>query len=316
MPAVNPALATRTPHDAARRPGWAAAWVILLVAVTAGAQELEPRAYSPAPAGLNFAGVVYSFSSGNVLTDPTLPLEDVSARLNGATLAYSRTFGLWGRSASMAVMTPWVWGTVEGNLFEEHRSVRRSGLADPRLRLAVNLLGGQAMTPREFAARPPRTTLGASLTLVPPFGEYYADKLINLGANRWATKAELGLSQPVGKWFLDVYGGVWYFTKNDDFYGGVEREQAPVVALQLHVAYSFRPGLWMAFDTTGYRGGRSTVDGVEKDDLQANSRAGLTLAVPVNRAQSVKLAWSTGATTRLGTDFDTYSIAWQVRWTD
>jgi hypothetical protein len=58
------------------------------------------------------------------------------------------------------------------------------------------------------------------------------------------------------------------------------------------------------------------VDGVHKDDLQENSRAGLTLAVPVNRAQSIKVAWSTGATTRLGSDFDAYSFAWQVRWMD
>lgn len=285
--------------------------------VAVGAQELEPRAYSPAPVGLNFAGVVYNYSTGNVLTDPTVPLEDVSARLNGATLAYSRTFALWGRSASVAIAAPWVWGTVEGEVFEERRSVWRSGLADPRLRLAVNLLGGPAMTPQEFAVRAPSTTtLGVSFVLVPPVGEYDETKLINLGSNRWAAKTELGLSQPVGKWNLDVYGGLWYFTDNDEFFGGVKREQEPIVSLQAHVAYTFRPGLWLAFDATGYRGGETTVDGVHKDDLQENTRAGLTLAVPIGRAQSLKIAWSTGATTRLGSDFDTAAVAWNVRWMD
>ncbi len=288
----------------------------LLGAALAGAQELEPRAYSPAPVGVSFAGVVYAHSTGNVLTDPTLPLEDVAARLNGVTLAYSRTFGLWGRSASFGVAAPYVWGRVEGDVFEEFTSVRRSGLGDPRLRLAVNLLGGPAATPQEFAARTPCTTLGASLTVVPPLGEYHADKLVNLGANRWAAKAELGLSQPVGSWYLDLYAGSWIFTDNDEFYGGVVRQQDPVFSLQAHAAYTFRPGLWLAFDATGYRGGRTTVDGVEKDDWQESSRLGLTLAVPLSHAQSVKLAWSTGATTRLGSDFDSYAVAWQLRWVD
>jgi len=294
----------------------AIACALLFGTVAVGAQELEPRAYSPAPVGLNFAGVVYTHSTGNVLTDPTIPLEDVSAELNAATLAYSRTFALWGRSASVAIAVPWVWGTVEGEVFEEQRSVWRSGLADPRLRLAVNLLGAPAMTPQEFAARTPGTTIGASVVLVPPVGEYFPDKLVNIGSNRWAGKAEVGLSQPVGKWNVDVYAGLWCFTDNDEFFGGVERAQDPVVGLQAHLAYTFRPGLWLAFDATGYRGGETTVDGVHKDDLQENTRAGLTLAVPVTRAQSIKVAWSTGATTRLGSDFDSVAVAWQMRWMD
>jgi hypothetical protein len=120
----------------------------------------------------------------------------------------------------------------------------------------------------------------------------------------------------VGKWFLDFYAGTWFFTDNDEYYGGVERQQEPIVGLQAHVAYAFRAGLWLAFDANGYRGGKTTVGGLVKDDLQENSRAGLTLAVPIGTAQSIKVAWSTGATTRLGSDFDLYSVAWQVRWMD
>ena len=58
----------------------------------------------------------------------------------------------------------------------------------------------------------------------------------------------------------------------------------------------------------------STVDGVEKDDLQKNTRVGLTLAVPLSRRQSLKFGWATGASTRLGQDFDNYAVAWQYRW--
>ena len=81
-----------------------------------------------------------------------------------------------------------------------------------------------------------------------------------------------------------------------------------------YVSYTFRPGLWLSANGTWYTGGKTTVDGVEKDDLQKNTRVGLTLAVPLSRRQSLKFGWATGASTRLGQDFDNYAVAWQYRW--
>ena len=53
-----------------------------------------------------------------------------------------------------------------------------------------------------------KTLLGVSLKVVAPTGQYDPTKLINLGANRWAFKPELGLSRRWGHWVLDAYGGV------------------------------------------------------------------------------------------------------------
>ena len=287
---------------------------ILLCAVPAGAQDLEPRAYSPSPVGLNIALLSYVHSSGGVVTDPSIPIQNIDAKINTGVLYYGRTFGLLGRSASASVILPYAWGRISGDVGEERREITRAGLGDMRLRLAVNLLGTPALTPKEFATRPPRTTLGASLTVGAPNGQYDETCLINLGANRWAFKPEIGLSHPMGPWVFELYAGAWFFTPNDDFFGGVRRTQQPIGVLQGHVGYIFRPGLWLAADGTWYSGGKTTVDGVRKEDLQANTRVGVTLSVPFGRSQSVKLAWATGATTRLGQDFDTYAIAWQYRW--
>jgi hypothetical protein len=41
-----------------------------------------------------------------------------------------------------------------------------------------------------------------------------------------------------------------------------------------------------------------------------NVRLGLTLSVPAGRQQSIKLAYSAGATVRTGTDFKTFSVGW------
>jgi len=292
----------------------AAALVLLAVAAGASAQELEPRAYSPNPTGANFVLVVYGHTSGNVVFDPSVPITNVEAAINTGALFYGRTFALFGRAASAAVQLPYVWGTIDGDVFEDRRSVYRSGLADLRMRLTTNILGGPALSAREFAARPPRTTMGASLVVLAPTGQYDPSKLVNVGTNRWAFKPEVGLSHPSGRWFLELYAGTWLFTVNDDFFGGSRREQSPLLAVQGHFSYTFRPRLWLAGDATFYTGGRTTVDGVEKADLQRNTRLGLTLAVPIKRRSALKASWSRGVVTRVGGDFQTLALGYQVLW--
>jgi hypothetical protein len=293
----------------------------LLVTVTravgmsaARAQELEPRAYSPNPTGANFVLMAYGHSTGDVEFDASAPLTDVTARVNLTALFYGRTFGLLGRSASAAVQLPYAWGNVEGNVFEDRRSVYRSGLGDLRLRLTTNLLGGPALSPREFAGRRPVTTLGASLLVVAPTGQYDPSKLVNIGTNRWTFKPELGVSHPAGRWWVELYAGGWFFTDNHDFFGGSHREQQPIATFQAHVSYVFRPRLWLAVDSTFYTGGQTTVDGVPKADLQRNTRLGLTLALPVKRRSAVKVSWARGVITRIGGDFTTLAVGYQFLW--
>ncbi len=279
-------------------------------------QELEPRAYSPNPVGINFVLGGISRSSGDVLFNPSLPLENVSARVKAGVIGYGRTFDWFGRLASAAIITPYVVGTASGDVAESRRSVERSGLADMRVRAAVNLLGGEALAPSEFARRKPQTAVGVSLVVIAPTGEYDSTKLVNIGSNRWAFKPEIGISQPLERWFLEAYAGVWFFTENDRFYGGVRREQRPVTTVQGHVSYTFAPQLWLAGDITYYRGGETSLNGVANADLQENLRMGVTLSVPLTRSHSLKISWSDGAKTRIGGDFTTYALAWQYAWFD
>jgi hypothetical protein len=300
------------------RIAWAgtAALLIAGASLDASGQELEPRAYSPSPSGVNFLGLTYLRSTGGVGVDPSLPLDNVSAEINIASLGYARTFGLLGRSASVGLVLPYSRADVSGDVFEQQRAVTRSGLADPRLRLAINLFGGPAVNREEFAAREPSTALGTSLTIVAPFGQYDSNRLINLGSNRWAFKPEIGVYQPLGPWSLELYGGAWFYTDNDNFFRGARREQEPIATLQAHVSYTFRPGLWLAADATYYAGGRTTVNGVQKDDRQENTRVGLTFSLPIAKGHSLKLNWSEGVTERIGTNFTTFGATWQYSWFD
>ena len=282
----------------------------------AGAQELEPRAYSPSPVGANFVLFGLTHSTGEILTDPSLPIQDVEAELNAGVAGYGRTFGIFGHQASAVIALPYVKGDISGNVFEQADSVSRSGIADTRLRLAVNLIGGEAMTPREFMKRTPRTTLGASLSISAPTGQYDPDKLINIGTNRWAFKPEIGLTIPHGPWMFDVFAGVWLFSANPDFFGGVHREQDPMPTLQGHVSYTFRPQMWVALDTTYYFDGETSANGVPAGDRKENSRIGLTFSLPAAKGHSLKFSWNRGATTRLGSNFTSYGIAYQYSWFD
>jgi len=279
-------------------------------------QELEPRSYAPAPVGANFVGVAYAYSTGDIVFDAALPVDDVTARVHGILLAYGRTFGVFGRQATASGALPYAFGDVAGTVYEQAKKVERSGLADFRGRIAVNLYGTPALALKDFAQR--RRTpfiLGTSLTVSAPVGEYYGDKLINLGTNRWAFKPELGVSVPWRKLDFDTYCGVWFFTNNTDFFPAQKtRRQDPLSAVQGHVTYTFRPTLWFAVDGTWYGGGASTVDGGPPSARVDNSRYGGTLSLPVTKSQSLKLAYSRGAIVRAGSDFSVYLAAWQLRW--
>lgn len=291
-----------------------AALLLVAGAGSAAAQELTPRFYAPNPIGGNIVQVAYGRSTGAVLFDPALPFDDVSARINSGSFLYGRTFGLFGRSASAGVALPYVWGTIDGRVEGEFRAVSRSGLGDLRGQLTVNVLGGPALSLREFATHRPKTVAGVSLAFVAPTGQYDPSRLINVGANRWSFKPELGISRTEGRWYLELYAGGWLFGTNRDFFGGSVREQAPLGTFQVHASHTFKPRVWLAADATYYTGGRTTVDGRSKADLQRNSRVGLTLALPVGAKSGLKVSWARGFTTRIGADFDSVAVAFQTVW--
>jgi hypothetical protein len=199
---------------------------------------------------------------------------------------------------------------------EEAKSTTRAGLLDMRFRLSALLRGAPAASALDVAKAPRRTIVGTSLTVSAPTGQFFPDRLINLGTNRWAFKPEVAVSHPMGqRWLVDAYAGLWLFTANDSaFPGSSVRTQDPMGTFQAHVSYSFSRQMWVAFDATYYVGGRTTLNGTVNDDRQSNSRVGATFALPVGRRYSIKLAVSKGAIVRAGTDFSTFSVGWQTAW--
>ncbi len=288
--------------------------VFLWTSIALLGQELQPRAYFPAPVGLNFFGISYSGNSGGLLFDPSLPVEDAHVNANITTISCGETLNLFGRSGQVLAVLPYVVADLNGKLAGIQMARHRSGLADSTFRLAANIYGAPAMHANKFAKYRPKTLVGASLTVIAPTGQYDPNVLINVGANRWAFKPELGISRFEGKWEFEVALGVWLYTKNTSFYGRNVQTQDPLGSIQAHVVRIMPHRTWLAFDGTFYTGGRTYVGDAIKANYQGNTRFGVTLGIAVGPRQALRFAYFKGTTTRVGSDISSISVAYQVIW--
>lgn len=281
------------------------------------AQDLTPRAYVVTPVGSNAIVMSYSFSSGGILADPTLPIEDAKGRVNLEVLSCYRSFAVLGRSANFTMSMPYISGHFEGVVAGTESRVYRSGLADARFRVSVNLRGGRAMGIREYVSYREGVVIGTSLTVVVPIGQYDPARAINPGTNRWALKPEIGFSKRWNRWVADWYGGAWFFSQNAAFFPGSSlRSQHPIGAGEAHLAYYVKRGLWASLDGNFWTGGRSTINGAQRNDSARNSRVGATLSLPLTGHQSLKFSFSRGAYVLVGGDYKTMSVGWQYTWLD
>jgi len=276
-------------------------------------QDLEPRAFANTPVGINFLIGGYAYSKGTVGTDPSVPLTDTEVKLNSAVLAYVRTLNLWGRSGKFDLITPYTWADGRAKLAGQERTRKVSGFGDPRLRFSMLLYGAPALSLEEFRDYKPDIIIGTSLEVTAPLGQYDSDKLLNIGTHRWSFKPEVGISKTLGPLTLELSTGVRFYTDNNNFLDGRTLEVNPLYSVQAHLIYSITPGIWLGLDGLYYTGGRGTIDGRKGESLE-DARIGLTLALPVNRNNSIKLYASTDVYTKTGTESDVLGIAWQFRW--
>ncbi len=288
----------------------------LSVVSNANAQEAEPRSYSNTPIGLNFLISGYVYSQGKLAFDPNTAIADATFHSDTGVLAYVRSFELAGQSAKFDAIVPTSSFAAHGLVNGEPREREMTGLGDPRFRVSVNLFGAPALSAKEFASYQQDLIVGVSLQVSAPLGQYDSTKLLNLGGNRWSFRPELGISKAWGPWTVEFAPSVTFFSDNTDFFGGNTFSQSPIYAVQGHVIYTFQSGIWMALDGHYFAGGRTALNGVKSDNEQAITRAGLTLALPIDRQNSLKLSASTGITTRTGSELTAVGIAWQYRWGD
>jgi len=282
----------------------------------AAAQELNPRAYLPAPRGTNVFAVGYQYSGGDVVTDPSLPITGVDSKIEFAQVTCQHTLSVSGRPANLQVNLPYTRGSSERFAEGEFRSRHISATADVRFRVSVNLRGAPTMNASGFQAlrANPQTIIGARILVQAPTSGYEPDKLINAGTNRWAVKPALGAIWPLRPiWLLEFELGAWIFGDNDDFLGTI-RQQDPIFSTEFHLIKRVRPGFWASLDVNYYVGGRTTVGGNERADRQRNSRLGGTVVFPFKGQHAIRVGYSTGIVTESGGDFENFTLSYLYAW--
>jgi len=282
------------------------------------AQDLEPRFLSALPVRGNFVVISYAYSSGNILLDNALPIKDLNATMNNIVIGYARSFRLFGRLAKFDAIIPYSFAHFTGEVSQIDTSTNRNGFGDPLFRISMILVGTRALDAKDFFKVPQKKfNLGFQFRVRPPLGQYYPDKLLNLGANRWAFKLGLAASYTIKKkLFLEGHFVSWFFTPNNKFLGDNTVAQKPLIGGQFHISYVFKPGLWLALSIGESALGQTSVNGNEQDDLQETARYGAAFAYRFAKHHSLKVAFTNGFATRYGADFTTLIFAYQFMWFD
>ena len=287
--------------------------------VVVQAQEVEPRRWSHLPVDANFAGGGVAYTEGEIFFDPVLDVADATVVMQSYLATYIRTFECLSRSARIEFRGAYQVGEWEGLRDGQPVEARREGLADPSVRLAINLYGAPPLRGAEFAkyraAKRQDTIVGAALLVTLPLGDYMEDKLINLGGNRYVFRSQLGAVHTRGPLSLELTTALWLWTDNDEFWNGNTLEQDPLLSGQGHLIYTIRPGLWLgASGAYGY-GGSSTVNGVSKHDRKERLYYAAGIGLPINRRAGIKFSYVAVRTQdNLGSDTDTLALAGSYLW--
>jgi hypothetical protein len=194
--------------------------VLMAIAFNACAQDIEPRAYSNAPVGVNFLIASYAYTQGGLPSDPALPITNGDLKTSSAILGYARALGLRGKSGTFQVVVPYTW--LSGSADFAGKTVQRvvNGSADPLFRLSINLYGAPALRLKDFVDYKQDWIVGAGVRVSAPLGQNDESRVVNIGANRWSIRPELGVSKALGQWTLETSAGATLYTGNKDFFGG------------------------------------------------------------------------------------------------
>jgi len=279
---------------------------------------VEPRRWTPLPAGTSILGAGYSKTTGDIALDPLLLIEDGRADVDTLVISYSRFFALGRKLGRFDAIIPVQHANWNGLLDGAPANVTREGIADPIFRFSMILLGapvaGAGQSPRDAATRRVNTVVGAGIAVGVPLGDYLDDKLLNLGQNRYVIRPQIGIVHTRGPWSYELTGSTFFATDNDAFFGGKKRQQDPTFAIQTHVIRVFQPGLWASVSAAYGWGGENTVDAVPKDDNRRDVLVAASVGFPVARNQGIKFAYIVGRkNTDTGSNLDTLAISWSRR---
>jgi len=271
---------------------------------------MEPRRWTVMPAGMNVIAAGYGRTNGDLFFDPVLEVKNADISVHTFYTTYVRAFTVANKSVRFDALIPWINIKWDGLLKGKSTIVERSGFADPRFRFSMILLN----TAKNNTSSSSKTVLGTAISLGVPLGNYYDNKLLNIGKNRYTIRPQIGIVHTEGKWSYELTGSIFFFTDNNKFNKGNKREQDPLYAVQSHLVYTLIKGVWTSVGIGYGWGGLSHINGVNKDDKLGNVLSSLSFGFPLTKKQGMKLTYINGRTQKsTGGNLDTISIGWSMR---
>ena len=279
-------------------------WAFLLGCLSSKlqAQEIEARAYSNAPIGMNFVtgGIAQAKSGAYTITTEALSLTHV--------------LDVAGQSGRLTLVLPYAELSGSSTVRGQAINASAEGLSDPMIKASVNLYGAPALSAEQFNSYQQDLIIGASLAATIPWGQYNSAQMVNVGGNRSVIQPGIGASQAIGPWRLELAGMASIFTSNTNYMGNNTLSQNPVYSTETHVIYYFPNTAWISADATYFFGGQSYVNGTAVSGSQENWRFGSTFSYPINQHNAIRITGSTGVYSRTNTSYDMLGISWQYRW--
>jgi hypothetical protein len=257
------------------------------------AQFTDPRTYTVSPVGLNQLEIDYARAHADASLDPSLEVGGAHVDINQELIAYTRNVGLLDYLGWIKATVP--FAQLSGSVAGTQLSGSTSGAGDASLELAMLLKGGRALSAAEFSKYEPATTWGAGVTITAPTGKYNPDKLLNLGANRWSFKPEIGVSHPFGpdeSWVIDGYVNAYFFTDNTSYRGVEVLRQEPLPGVETHLSHDFTSHFWMSLDLRYAFRGDTAVDGVDQNSTQQSLVVGSEASWSPNERHTFALVFA------------------------
>ena len=271
-------------------------------AIEVHAQEIEARAYSNAPIGMNFiTGGIAQAKSG-------------SYKLTTEAISLTHVLDVAGQSGRLTLVLPYSELSGSGNAGGQTLNASAEGLSDPLIKASVNLYGAPALNVSEFQNYQQDLIIGASIAATIPWGKYNSNQIVNVGGNRSLIQPGIGASQAVGPWRFELAGMATIYTNNTSFMGSNTLSQNPVYSAETHVIYYLPSTAWISADATYFTGGQTYVNGFAVGGQQENWRFGSTFSYPIDKHNSIRLSGSKGVYSRTDTSYNAVGISWQFRW--
>lgn len=242
----------------------------------------DTRGYIPAPADTVGVLFYYWHTSGfEKYKDGDKVADDFNLSANTQIFRPVYYTALASMPATIQALIPFGDITVDGTSVG-NKSFSSSGLADPTI-----LAGIWPISNPET-----KTWLGITEWFKMPLGEYDNKRVLNMGANQWAFKSEIGFVKGWGDFYLELSPYIEFYTDNSDAgAASATLEKDPTYAMETHLSYDISKTVLVSLDHYYKKGGETTVADVAMDDEAETHALQFTLGVTPAPKQKLLLQY-------------------------